>query len=127
MSTHERTEHSIRRPAVVLWFKAYAGFLCLLYTVLVAGVLYQPVAAWMEDDEDLGWIATIPNELFVALGIVLFIACFLPIVLPPRRWLWGLSLVIIGLGMTSACFLPICIPLLVFWLKSDTRAYYNGR
>jgi hypothetical protein len=34
--------------------------------------------------------------------------------------------VTIGLGMTSACTLPICIPLLIFWLKPETKAFFHA-
>jgi hypothetical protein len=33
--------------------------------------------------------------------------------------------VIICLGMTSACFLPVCIPLLIFWIKPETKLYFG--
>jgi hypothetical protein len=57
----------------------------------------------------------------------LFGACLLPLVLRPQPWLWTYDLVIICLGMTSACFLPACIPLLIFWLKPETKHYFGRK
>lgn len=127
MNADHLENRPVRRPGVVLWFKIYAGFLCFMYVVLMAAVVYQPLAAWIDDDEDIGWTSTIPLQFFFVLGIALFVVCFIPLVLRPRPWLWTHSLVVICLGMTSACFLPICIPLLIFWLKPETKAFYNRR
>jgi len=59
------------------------------------------------------------------MGLGLLVASLLPLVLRPRPWLWTYDLVIICLGMTSACFLPACIPLLIFWLKPETKSYFG--
>lgn len=49
----------------------------------------------------------------------------LPLVLGPWPWLWTYDLVIICLGMTSTCILPASIPLLIFWLKPETKRYFG--
>jgi hypothetical protein len=30
-----------------------------------------------------------------------------------------------AIGMTSCCFLPFLIPLLIYWLKPETKAYFG--
>jgi hypothetical protein len=47
------------------------------------------------------------------------------LLLPPRPWTWIYHLVIICFGMTSACCIPMCVPLVIFWLKPDTKAYFG--
>ena len=42
-------------------------------------------------------------------------------------WLWIYDLIIICLGMTSACFWPAVIPLLIFWLKPETKRHFGRR
>jgi MFS family permease len=59
------------------------------------------------------------------MGLGLLVASLLPLVLSPRPWLWTYALFVICLGMTSACFLPACIPLLIFWLKPETKSYFG--
>jgi hypothetical protein len=59
------------------------------------------------------------------IGLALFGACLLPLILRPRPWLWTYNLVVICVGMTSACFLPFCIPLLIFWLKPEVKAHFG--
>lgn len=41
-----------------------------------------------------------------------------------KRWLWTYSLVVIALGVGS-CFLPVCIPMLVYWVKEDTKQHFG--
>ena len=112
------------KPAVVMWYKIYAGFLCLLYLLVAAGSLIF----FFVDPADLEMpavAAKLMGALFLVMGLGLFTACLLPLLLTPRPWLWVYGLVIICLGMTSACFLPVCIPLLIFWLKPDAKTYYG--
>lgn len=112
------------RPPVVFWFKVYAGVLCLLYLLLggfglvLLGV--DPAELEMPSGE-----ARVMGAVFLVLGFLLFAACLLPFLVPPRPWVWVYDLVVICLGLTSACFLVICIPLLIFWLKPEAKAYFG--
>lgn len=63
--------------------------------------------------------------LYLVLGISLFVVCGLPLVLPPRPWVWIYDLIIIALGVASPCLLPACIPLIIFWSKPQTRSYFG--
>lgn len=112
------------KPKVITWFKVYASFLCFLYLAVAAGSLYlfraEPSQLQMSATE-----ARIMGVIFLAMGLALFAACLVPLVLSARPWLWTYDLVIICLGMTSACFLPACIPLLLFWLKPETKRWFG--
>jgi hypothetical protein len=59
--------------------------------------------------------------LGAALAVVFAVALFLP----RRRWNWIVGIVIIALGMTSCCFAPFLIPLIVYWVKPETKAYFG--
>jgi len=111
-------------PKVLLWFKIYCGLLCLLYLAVAAFSLFFFFAD-PSDTEMSVTAARITGVLLLLVGIVLFVVCLLPLILAPRPWLWTFDLVVICLGMTSACFLPACIPLLIFWLKPDTKRYFG--
>jgi uncharacterized membrane protein len=111
-------------PQVVAWFKIYSAFLCLLYLAVAAASLFF----FLADPADVQMSATMAHlmgALFLLMGLGLFAACLLPLLVSPRPWLWTYDLVIICLGMTSACFLPACIPLLIFWLKPETKRYFG--
>jgi hypothetical protein len=115
---------SVHPPKVVWWFKAYSGFLGLLYLAIAA----LSLVFFLADPADIEMSAAgalISGVLMLVVGLGLFGACFLPVVLRPRPWLWTYDLVIICLGMTSACFLPVCIPMLIFWFKPETKRYFG--
>jgi hypothetical protein len=111
-------------PKVLLWFKIYCGFLCLLYLATAAFSLFlffaNPSNPEMSQTE-----ARVLGVLLLVAGLLMFGVCLLPLILAPRPWLWTFDLVVICLGMTSACFLPACIPLLIFWLKPETKRYFG--
>ena len=119
----ERTTEQ-KRPGVILWFRVYCWLLCLLYLGLIGG----GVALALMDPKELhqpplGLL--VAAVLTIALGGGLLVVSLLPLVLSPRPWLWLYNLLVIALGLSSGCFWPICIPLLIYWIKPDTRAYFG--
>lgn len=116
--------NSLTKPGVVTWFKAYCGILTFLY--LLTSLASLPFFIIRPEDLEMDRLASlILGAFLLAGGIVLMVASLLPLFLRPRRWVWIYSLVLICLGMTSACFLPMCVPLLIFWFKKETKAYYG--
>jgi len=63
--------------------------------------------------------------VFVVIGIPCALLSLVPIFLPPKPWVWVWILVEIAFGMTSVCCLPAALPLLIFWLKPETKRYYG--
>ena len=112
------------KPKVLPWFKTYCAVLTAMYVVLLpVGFMYLLV-----DPESLQMQATeakIMGTIFIAMSAPLAIATALPFFVKPVPWLWVYDLVIICLGMTSCCFMPACIPLLIFWIKPETKQYFG--
>lgn len=112
------------RPAVVIWFKIYAGLLCLVYFgVMVMGISLFFIPAEELDLNEM--TAPIFAGLFLVLGFLLFVGCLIPLVVRPQPWVWVYDLIVICLGMTSACCIFVSIPLLIFWLKPETKQYFG--
>ena len=111
-------------PKVVFWFKVYATILCFIY-VLTALMGIVMMVLDLEEPETPRWVFIAMGAFLFGIGVSLFVACFLPLILKPRPWLWIFDLVLICLGMTSACFLPFCIPLLIFWLRPGVKHYFG--
>ena len=111
-------------PAVVTWYKVYAVFMSLLYLlVIAAGVFFMFIPAEaLGEDEPPPWLM---SAVFFALGFPLLAVYGASIFLPPRPWVWIYDIVLICLGFTSCLTLPFCIPLLIFWLKPETKAYFG--
>lgn len=118
-------------PGVVKWYRFYAAFLTAVYFILFAACmvgLYFGLRAspgfWREADMPpfLGYAYLV---LFGLMSLVLgggFLASFF---IPRKSWAWTYHIVLICLGLSSACFIPICVPLLVFWLRPETKAYFG--
>ena len=66
------------------------------------------------------------GAVFIGIGLVLLVPYAAGPLLPRERWAWIVGVVLIGIGMTSLCCLPVAIPLLLGWLKPETKAYYNA-
>ena len=96
-----------------------------MYTFCIAlGVclaFFPDFSAKITDDENpavTGWI------LLVA-GILFLVASALPFFLKPKPWVWVYDLVIICSGMLSTCLIVASIPLLIFWIKPETKKYFG--
>jgi hypothetical protein len=65
---------------------------------------------------------------FIVVGLALLIPFAAGPLLPRRGWAWVVGLVLICIGMTSMCCLPVTVPLLIWWVKPETKEYYyDGR
>jgi hypothetical protein len=112
------------RPAVVYWFKWYAGVLAFIYLLVTLAAI--PFLAMDPADLEMAPAeATVFGVILLVVGGLFLVACVLPFFLKPRPWVWVYNLVIICLGLTSACFMAASIPLLIFWLKPEAKAYYG--
>lgn len=111
------------RPPVIKWFRWYCAVLAVVYLGLAAFSLVIIVIGPTEE-MSRGEALVIGGVLLI-MGLVLMGAAILPLVVRPQPWLWTYDLVIICLGMTSACFLPACIPLLIYWIRPETKSYFG--
>ena len=113
-----------QRPKVVGWFRIYAGFMFLTYLAIVVFSLVffvgSPEGSRAHRDSDLA-----VGFAFAGVGLALLTAFLYALSEPPTPKMWIYDLVLICLGMTSACLLPFCIPLLIYWIKPDTRRYFG--
>ena len=115
-------------PPVVSWYRIYAGAMALLYLAcIVAGIFLlifsQEIAA--ADPEMPSWMMVFYGAFIIGIGLVLAAAYAAALFLPPRPWTWIYHLVLIGIGMTSCCCIPAAIPLIIYWLKPETQAWFG--
>jgi len=111
-------------PQVVTWFKVYAAGLGLLYLVVAVGSLaffFAPPDPEMPESFQFVFGAVM---LLMCLGLA--ILCFIPFFPQPKPWVWTYDLVLICLGMTGCTFV-FCVPLLIYWLKPETKRYFGKR
>jgi hypothetical protein len=114
----------VSRPQVVVWYKAYLGFLLFLFLIVVAvGAMFFTD---MFDAEDLdGMPPELMGGIYVVMGIVMIIPTVAAFFLPRKRWAWIFHIVMICIGMTG-CTVFFSIPLLIFWIKPETKAWFDN-
>lgn len=112
----------MEQPPVWLWYRVYAVFMALVYgglALLILGVLIATGGQGVKDEDMIALVVTGVFCLPFALAYV--VAPFLP----RAPWAWIYHLALIGLGLTSVCCMPATIPLLIFWLKPETKLFFG--
>jgi hypothetical protein len=111
------------KPAVWTWYIVYCAFMALMYfVVMLAGVLILFFLS--KEDPDMP-VNIIMGVLYMFLGLLFMVVYAIGPFFPKAKWSWIYGMVLIGIGMTSICCLPASIPLLIFWLKPETKRFFN--
>ena len=108
------------------WYRVYCAVMVVLNLVValigIVLVVLQPETRQYDRDEIL-----ITGIAYAVVGAVLFIVYMVALFLPPRPYNWIVGFVMMGIGMTSCCFIPAVIPLLIFWIKPETQAFFGRK
>ncbi|MDQ4123566.1 MAG: zinc ribbon domain-containing protein [Acidobacteriota bacterium] len=115
-----------RGRRVFFWYRIYAAMMALLYAgVAAVGVfilLFAPSAPTTPSDEA---DPIILGSVYAVVGVIFFFPFAAALVLPKKPWTWVYHIVLICIGMTSCCLVPFTIPLLINWLKPETKALFG--
>ena len=108
------------------WYRVYMGFMTALYVAVtvfggLAIYLSQNVANNAREAEEF----LINGIVCFIVGIPLSLAFAIGLFLPRKSWNWIVGFVYIAIGLTSCCLLPATIPLLIFWIKPETKAFFG--
>lgn len=108
------------------WYRVYCGVMLGLYfLVSMAGIFLmvaQPPTTEYKPEEMM-----IMGIIYGLLGAVFFIIYLVALVLPPKPYNWIVGIVMIAIGMTTCCFWPAVIPLLIFWIKPETKTFLGRK
>ena len=107
------------KPKVVTWFRAYAAMMSLIGVALLLILLFALVRVQQMLPE-----AEIQAGMLACIGISLLAVHLPALCLPRKPGVWTYDLVVIGLGLSS-CFVFFCIPLLIYWIKRETKQYFG--
>ncbi|GAB5402296.1 MAG: hypothetical protein Aurels2KO_05270 [Aureliella sp.] len=116
-------------PKVWIWYKVYCGFMTLLYLMcFIVGIFLllsaNEIASVEPTDPPL--VIKIQGIVLGAIGVTFTTLFGTGLFLRPSKVAWYVGFATIGIGMTSACCLPATIPLLIFWLKQETRLFMRA-
>jgi cell division protein FtsW (lipid II flippase) len=106
------------------WYRVYCGVMIVIYLALAGiGITFtfvQPESSSQKPEEVM-----IMGIIYAVLGVTLLLIFAVAFFLPRTPWNWIVGIVMMALGMTSCCFMPFLIPLLIYWLKPETQAYFG--
>jgi hypothetical protein len=110
----------------IAWQHRYCVFMTVVYVLSIAMGVFMVTfrnegASGHNSAEDL----FITGMVLIVMGVVLTIAYGVAPRLVPAPWVWTYHLILIAFAFTSPCCLPIAIPLLIRWIKPDTKQYYG--
>jgi hypothetical protein len=114
------------RLPVLRWYHLYCAGMALLYLACVVGgavlVIFRDRLA---DAENPAAFFLVYGSVLIASGAVfagVYLAAFF---LPRRPWTWIYHIVLIGIGLTSPCTMAAAVPLLIAWIRPETRAWFG--
>jgi hypothetical protein len=114
-----------QKPPVWGWYVAYCVAMAVMWFMLVLlGLSF--ILSGPPDHEMSVREAQVMGLIFIGLGVALMTPYVAAPFLPRRRWVWVLGVVLIVLSMSGTCCLPAAIPLLIWWVKPETKEYYGG-
>lgn len=111
---------------VFFWYRFYVGFMALLYmAVAIMGIAFLliPFEAQRYERGEI----MIMGGVYAALGTVFFTVFAVALFLPPKSYNWIVGIIMIAIGMTSCCLWPATIPLLIYWIKPETKAFFGRK
>jgi hypothetical protein len=120
-----------RPPDGVYFFRIFGGLYAALNAlVLLFGVGMILAPFWMSPasragDADLGfWIM---GFVYGGMGAFFLTPTLIALFGGRRPWVHVVGTVSIAMAMLHVCCIPLLIPLLLVWLKPETRAWYGAR
>jgi hypothetical protein len=118
------TEPAKSKPPVWRWYVAYCSGMVALYLVVAACGVIMLVVDPVELDME-AMLAKLLGAFNLGFGILLVGLFGAAPFLPPKPWTWIYGIVAIGIGLSGLCCLPAAVPLLIYWLKPETKAYFG--
>ena len=122
---------SPKRPSVVKWYKIYCALMVVGYFLFS---IYIAFLIWLPKDK-IASQGQLANKAVFALehmwrsllaGTVILTLFFAAALFLPRKpWVWIYGIVAICIGLPNCCCLPLAIPLLVVWIRPETKQYFS--
>jgi hypothetical protein len=106
------------------WYRVYCAVVAALYFfVSVVGIFLALFANQIPDQQPQQ--ALITGIAYAVIGAVFFLIYLIALVLPRKPYNWIVGIVTIAIGMTSCCMWPAVIPLLIYWVKPETKKFFG--
>ncbi len=106
------------------WYRVYCAVMVLLNLGVGAmGLVIVFAGASIDSGEQPD--AIVMGSAYAIFGLLFGLLYLVAAVLPGKPYNWIVGIVTIALGLSSCCFLPATVPLLIYWMKPETKAYFG--
>ena len=119
-----------RAPEAVIYFRIFAGVFVAFYGLIVlggAGLVVAPAllsrASAPPPGADIALYVT--GLIYGGVGLAHVVPGTIALFAGRRPWAHTLGTVVIALAMFNLCCIPVLIPLLIVWMKPETRRWYG--
>jgi hypothetical protein len=119
-------------PDGVYYFRIYGGIhatlnglVALFGLGMMLAPLRLPSSSGSSGSDAGAWI--VMGLVYGGMGMLFLVPTLVALFGGRRPWVHVLGTVVIAMGMLSICCLPVLIPLLLVWIKPETRAWYGAR
>ena len=114
-------------PEAVYYYRIYGGTVAALCTLLIAAGIGSFVDPFLSGAVSGGRSGDVLAGVLMSMfGIAMLIPCVLSLVGGRKSWVHTLATVVVILSMLTTCCLPIGIPMLIFWMRPETKRWYGA-
>ncbi len=115
-------------PEAVYYFRIYAVLMLLMLLGWFGMGLYLMLGPLIRGSSGSSATGEWIMGLFLAgFSFLIIVPHAIVLFAGNARWAYTLGLILIGLNMLwNTCCLPITIPLLVYWMKPETKRWYGA-
>jgi len=116
-----------RPPEAIYYFRIYAVIMLLILFGSFGTGLYMMLGPLMRGSSGSAATGEWVVGLFIAaISFVIIIPHAVVLFAGRAKWAYTLGIILIGLNMLwNTCCLPITIPLLVVWMKPETKRWFG--
>jgi hypothetical protein len=112
-------------PGVILWFRIYSiamalsAFFLIGFGVILSAASSQPGVHDQVENQGLALVV-------ILFGVALSVLHVVAACIPKKPWGWTLGMVTIIVGMMGGgCAILFAIPLVIYWVKPETKAAFG--
>lgn len=120
-----------RAPEGVLYFRIFGGISAFVYGMLAllgGGLMVVPTFLSTippgVGDEVMGFY--LAGTLYGVIGLAHAVPTLVALFAGRKPWVHTLGTVVLALGMLNMCCIPVLIPLMIVWLKPETRRWFGA-
>lgn len=123
-SANSTVQHSKTGQRTHFWYRIFCSIIVIPGIVIAILGFVAIIGSFGENVKDASG-AFAGGIMFMLVGGVPALFYILGVVLPAKPFHWFYGIFLLVLGILSCGLAPLAIPLLIFWFKPETQAYFE--